>query len=291
MFSRSLCAVIAIFVIFSATVLSQTPPEFEVASIRPANLQGYQTNIGMHIDGAQVRFTLFNLTALIGYAYEIPPYQVDGPDWMGSAFFDIAAKMPDESSATQARAMLRKLLADRFGVKVHRETRETPVYALEVAKGGLKMKELPPDPALDLEQQAADNFSMTIQGIGGVFNLGNGAYFAVDDKGFEGRKLSLRSLSRAIRPFMDRPVVDMTNLKGAYDFVLNITPEDRIAMMIRSAINAGVTLPPQALKALDNATGDSLTAALEKIGLTLTPRKGPVEVIMVESIQKTPSEN
>ena len=111
MFSRSLCAVIAIFVIFSATVLSQTPPEFEVASIRPANLQGYQTNIGMHIDGAQVRFTLFNLTALIGYAYEIPPYQVDGPDWMGSAFFDIAAKMPDEARATQARAMLRKLLA------------------------------------------------------------------------------------------------------------------------------------------------------------------------------------
>jgi uncharacterized protein (TIGR03435 family) len=90
---------------------------------------------------------------------------------------------------------------------------------------------------------------------------------------------------------MDRPVVDMTNLKGAYDFVLNVTPEDRIGMMIRSAINAGVTLPPQALKALDNATGDSLTAALEKIGLTLTPRKGPVEVIVVDSIQKTPSEN
>jgi uncharacterized protein (TIGR03435 family) len=268
-----------------------TRPEFEVASIRPSNPQWPQINVGVHVDGAQVRFSLFNLVTYIGYAYEIPPYQVEGPDWMGPAFFDIAAKIPEGANPTQVRAMLRTLLADRFDVKVHRETREVPVYALEIARGGLKMKELPPDPALDLEQQGADNMSMTIQSTGGVYNLGNGAYFSVGDKGFEAEKLSMLSLSRAIRPFLDRPVLDMTNLKGAYDFVLNVTPEDRIGMMIRSAINAGVTLPPQALKALDNASGDSFTAALEKIGLVLTPRKGPLEVIVVDSARTTPSDN
>jgi uncharacterized protein (TIGR03435 family) len=271
--------------------MSQTRLEFEVASIRPSNPQGTQINIGMHVDGAQVRFTLFNLITYVGYAYEIPPYQVEGPDWIGSAFYDIAAKMPDGTNPTQVRAMLRTLLSDRFGIKVHRETREVPVYALEVVKGGLKMKELPPDPALDPEHQGEENMSMTIQGTGGVYNLGNGAYFSVGEKGFEGKKLSIRYVSRAIRPFLDRPVLDMTNLKGTYDFVLNVTPEDRIAMMIRSAINAGVTLPPQALKALDNASGDSFTAALEKLGLVLTPRKGPVEVVVVDSVQKTPSDN
>jgi uncharacterized protein (TIGR03435 family) len=291
MLSRSIFLPAAVFVVLSTTTLGQTRLEFEVASIRPSNPQGAQIDIGMHVDGAQVRFTLFNLISYVGYAYEIPPYQVEGPDWIGSAFYDIAAKMPEGSSPTQVRAMLRTLLADRFGLKIHRETREVPVYALEVAKGGLKMKELPPDPALDPEHQGEENMSINIQGTGGIYNLGNGAYFSVDDKGFDGKKLSMRYLSRAVRPFLDRPVLDMTNLKGAYDFVLQVTPEDRIAMMIRSAINAGVTLPPQALKALDNASGDSFIAALDKIGLVLTPRKGPVEVVVVDSVQKTPSDN
>jgi uncharacterized protein (TIGR03435 family) len=291
MLSRSVLLAVTAFVVLSTSAFSQTRPEFEVASIRPSNPQGAQINVGMHVDGAQVRFTLFNLITFVGYAYEIPPYQVEGPDWIGSAFYDIAAKMPEGTSPTQVRAMLRTLLSDRFGLKVHRETREVPVYALELAKGGLKMKELPPDPDLDPEHQGEENMSISIQATGGVYNLGNGAYFSVDDKGFEGKKLSMRYLSRAIRPFLDRPVLDMTNLKGAYDFVLNVTPEDRIAMMIRSAINAGVTLPPQALKALDNASGDSFTAALDRLGLVLMPRKGPVEVVVVDSVQKTPSDN
>ena len=291
MLFRSIFLTVTVFVVVSASVLTQTRPEFEVASIRPASPKWPQINVGIQVDGAQVRFTLFNLITYVGYAYEIPPYQIEGPEFMGSAVFDISAKIPEGASPTQVRAMMRNLLADRFGLKVHRETREVPVYALEVAKGGLKMKQLPPDPALDLEHQGEENMAMTIQPTGGAYKLGNGAYFSVDDKGFEGKKLSMRYLARVIRPFLDRPVLDMTNQKGAYDFVLNLTPEDRIAMMIRSAINAGVTLPPQALKALDNASGDSFTAALEKIGLVLTPQKGPVEVIVVDFVQKTPSDN
>jgi uncharacterized protein (TIGR03435 family) len=235
-------------------------------------------NVGIHVDGAQVRFTLFNLVTYVAYVYDIPPYQVQGPDWMGPAIFDISAKMPDGADPKQARAMLRSLLEDRFGLKAHRDMKEFSVYALEVAKMGLKMKELPPDPDLDLERQGADNMTMTIQGNGDVYDLGNGAYFAVDDKGFPCRKLSMRALSKAIRPFMDRLAVDMTNLKGAYDFELPVTLKDRIGMMLRSVINAGVNLPPQALKVLDNATGDSFMDALRKLGLVLVPQKAPLVV-------------
>src|SRR6478609_6505306 len=187
MLSRSILLAVTAFVVLSTSAFSQTRPEFEVASIRPSNPQGALINVGMHVDGAQVRFTLFNLITFVGYAYEIPPYQVEGPDWIGSAFYDIAAKMPEGTSPTQVRAMLRTLLADRFGLKVHRETREVPVYALEVAKGGLKMKEQAPDPDLDPEHQGEENMSMTTQSTGGIYNLGTGAYFSVDDKGFAGK--------------------------------------------------------------------------------------------------------
>src|SRR5215471_7208510 len=79
-------------------------PEFEVASIRPTNPQWPQINVGVQVDGAQVRFTLFNLITYVGYAYEIPPYQIEGPEFMGSAVFDISAKMPEGANPTQVRA-------------------------------------------------------------------------------------------------------------------------------------------------------------------------------------------
>src|SRR5215471_8873840 len=90
------------------------------------------------------RFALPYSTSLRTSPYDIPPYQVQGPDWMGPAIFDISAKMPDGADPKQARAMLRLLLEDRFGLRAHRDMKEFPVYALEVAKMGLKMKELPP---------------------------------------------------------------------------------------------------------------------------------------------------
>jgi uncharacterized protein (TIGR03435 family) len=91
--------------------------------------------------------------------------------------------------------------------------------------------------------------------------------------------------------FLDRPVIDMTNLKGAYDFTLELTPEDRMGMMIRSAVAAGMVLPPQALALLDGASNDSLSNAMKKVGLTLEPRKTPLEVVVIDQMQRTPTEN
>ena len=91
--------------------------------------------------------------------------------------------------------------------------------------------------------------------------------------------------------FLDRPAVDMTGLKGSYDFTMEFAPDDFRAMIIRSAIYAGVSLPAEALRALDSVSGDSLFAAIEGLGLKLDRRKAPIDVLVIDHIEKRPTEN
>jgi uncharacterized protein (TIGR03435 family) len=91
--------------------------------------------------------------------------------------------------------------------------------------------------------------------------------------------------------FEDRPVVDMTGLKGKYDFTLSFTEEDYHAMMIRAAISSGMALPPEAIQAMERASGDSLYTALDAVGLKLESRKAPLDVLVIDHAEKNPSEN
>ncbi len=125
--------------------------EFEVASIKPTSLDqmklatqiasGQMPKIGKQVSGARAEYTYMSLSDLIADAYHVKPFQITGPDWLTSQRFDIVAKMPQAGSADDARTMLRALLADRFKLTAHRETKEQPVMALVVAKGGPKLKE------------------------------------------------------------------------------------------------------------------------------------------------------
>ena len=90
---------------------------------------------------------------------------------------------------------------------------------------------------------------------------------------------------------MDRPVVDMTDLKGSYDVALDVTEEDHRVMLIRAGVAAGVTLPPQALRLLDGASTPSLLDAIQKLGLKLEARKAPLDVIVIDDARKTPTDN
>jgi uncharacterized protein (TIGR03435 family) len=129
-------------------------------------------------------------------------------------------------------------------------------------------------------------------GRGGVhLEYGHGSFFTMADNKFIARKLPISSFVEVLGRFEDRPVVDMTGLKGSYDFDLEFTPEDYMAMLIRSAIAAGVTMPPEALRALSGSSGDSLLNALEKLGLKLESRKAPLEVLVVDHMEKGPTEN
>jgi uncharacterized protein (TIGR03435 family) len=91
--------------------------------------------------------------------------------------------------------------------------------------------------------------------------------------------------------FLDQPVLDMTELKGKYNFTLNLSEEDYRVMMIRAAVSSGYQLPPQALALLEGATDQSLYAALRAEGLSLEKRKAPLEVLVIDHALKTPTEN
>jgi uncharacterized protein (TIGR03435 family) len=288
---RSLLGMLAAVALFAQAPV--TRPEFEVASIKPAAADEFnRVGAGVHIDSSQVSYNFYSLNDLIRVAYRVFNYQISGPDWTRSERFDVVAKLPDGATRREIAGMLQNLLEDRFQLRSHRESRDFPVYALVVAKGGLKMQESAPDSAPEVQSNGRTGFSVAaVSRPGGTTDLGDGSYFRYADNRLEGRKMRLGRIVNVLTPFMDRPVIDMTNVKGNYDFVLELSTEDFRAMGIRSAIAAGVPLPPQAIQMAEAASGDSLFNALEKLGLKLESRKAPVEVLVIDHASKMPSEN
>jgi len=113
-----------------------------VASIRPsAPITTGQVKAGVHIDGSRIICNYLSLKDYIGMAYRVKMHQISGPDWLGSARFDIAATLPAGVARERVLDMMQVLLAERFRLKLHRDTKEFPVYGLVSGKGGLKMKE------------------------------------------------------------------------------------------------------------------------------------------------------
>jgi len=286
----------ALLLIVSATaVFAQNAPrsEFEVATIRPsAPTPPDGVTAGVRIDGAQIRCAFLTLKDYIGIAYRIKLYQVSGPDWLGSERFDISGTVPAGIPTSQFPDMLQSLLEERFKLKIHRDKKDFPVYVLEVAKGGLKMQESAPDP--DLEKADA-KAPVNVTGSGGsqgiAVNYGRGTSYTFANNRFEAKRFTMELFSANLERFVDRPIVDMTNLKGTYDIVLDVTQEDYRAMLIRAGVNAGVSLPPEALRLLDSASVASLLDAIQKLGLKLDARKAPLDLLVIDDAQKTPTEN
>ncbi len=252
----------------------------------------------MHIDGSQVSIRQFALKDEIAIAFNLKQYQISGPDWLATEKFDIVAKLPDGAPRDQVRSMLQALLLDRFQMKTHHETKDFSVYAVVVAKSGLRMKEAPPDPESDPADGAekkSDNGAVNVSVSGGrggvVANYGHGSYFTLGDSRIEAKKMQMNYVADMLARFEDRPVLDFTELKGKYDFTLTFTEEDYHAMMIRAALSSGVALPPEAIQAMERASGDSMFSALQAVGLKLESRKAPLDVLVIDHAEKTPTEN
>ena len=122
-------------------------------------------------------------------------------------------------------------------------------------------------------------------------DLGGGSSFSLGNNKLEIRRATAPVVVASLTRLVDRPVLDSTDLKGTYDLTLDLTPEDYQAVLIRSALNAGVVLPPQALRALDLGSSDPFAFPLQKVGLTLESRRAPLDVVVVDSARKTPLEN
>jgi uncharacterized protein (TIGR03435 family) len=278
-----------------SAAFAQTPParlEFEVMSVKPAApivAGASSVKIGLHIDGAQVHLLSLSLADYVRMAYKVKNYQVVGPDWMGSERFDIDAKLPVGGTKEQVPEMLKALLEDRFQIKFHNESKEFPVYALEVLPGATKLKDLADGSGPDDKTPTEVN---AVGGPNGVsVNLPGGGSYSFGDNKFVGKKLTMAYLADTLTRFMDRPVVDMTNLKGQYDISITLSEEDYRGMLIRSAISAGVELPQEAVRYLATLSDSTLHSGLRANGLKLEQRKAPLPVIVVDSILKTPTEN
>src|SRR5262249_12296774 len=157
-------------------------------------------------------------------------------------------------------AMLQSLLIDRFQMKMHREMREFQIYALKVASTGLRLTESGPG---DLNTDGTVDIAAGGNANGVGINFGGGSSISMGSNTLEIKKLTMRLVADSLTRFLDRTVVDMTDLKGAYDLTVDLTPEDRMSMLIRSAVNAGVILPPQALAMMDSSSNGSIFDGLK----------------------------
>ncbi len=215
-------------------------PAFDAASIRK-NLTE-TNNSSINHEGGRLTLTNTSLRDCIAFAYNIPTgrdYELSGPAWLDTEKFDVMATFPLETSRERYREMLQNLLADRFGLTTHFENRKLKAYALVVAKHGSKL-------------QANTN------GAEGAFIFG--------EDHITGRALSITYLAdRLSSPTfkLDRPVVDSTGIKGAYDFTLNWGPN-----------------------------GPSIFTSLEEqLGLKLQPRQVSFRILVVDHVDRDPTPN
>jgi uncharacterized protein (TIGR03435 family) len=222
-------------------------PSFEAASVKRAPPPGPHYNSSMKLDRGRLTCTNVSLKKLIGRAYDLKDYQISGPDWLDSELYDIVATLPHDTTGTDAIRMVRRLLAERFHLVTHHESKDLPVFALVVGRNGPKLKEV-------------------------EFGAGN-------TSGRPGKltaqKIPMTNLATFLSRVVERPVLDMTGLKGFYDFDLEWTPEES---------NGNTDA--------DSVVGPSLALALQtQLGLKLDARKAPVDVLVVDRADKVPTEN
>jgi uncharacterized protein (TIGR03435 family) len=265
---------------------AQSPPRFEVASIRPSS-RPPAGPVGVRIGPTEARFTYVSLRAYVAAAYGVRDHEIAGPGWLATAIFDIVAKMPEGATVDQVPAMPRTLLEQRFHIRTHREPRELPVYGLEVSPRGPRLVRLPD------EATPPGPFTSESGPVGGrkVTTLGDGSRFAIGANRFEATRVTMVGLADLLAPLVDRPIVNMTGLEGRYTVALELAADDFQALMSRSVAAAGFPASADALRLAETAAAVAVPDALERVGLLLRARRAPVDMLVVDSIDRTPTEN
>ncbi|HZT74199.1 MAG TPA: M56 family metallopeptidase [Terriglobales bacterium] len=292
------------------------PRAFYAASIKPGDANAHQRMLQL-LPGGRFNAINVSLKTLVLYAYDIKPAQLERlPSWASSRLYSIQAvpppngpNLPRAEGSDAIREMLRTLLADRFGLRVHRVTKQMDVDELVVAKGGPKLKPAPPGerliPPSGAPQPAAGEKAMRKPAgaehdasVGGEEMLrgsgGKPALVRMMPGQFIGQDAPLESLVSILSRDLGRMVVDRTGLTGRYDFTLTWRPgpgERGMAAFAGRPTDqpvGGAPVPdaPGPGPAPEvNFTGPSLFTALrEQLGLELKPAKGPVGVIVVDHV-------
>jgi uncharacterized protein (TIGR03435 family) len=226
-------------------------PIFEVASVRLADPgEANPGDIPRNMDNSPGHFIMRNvpLRHALEWAWDLKDYEVSGPDWIKAENrYDIIANAPGPAPENDMRLMLRMLLTERFQMKLHRETKNLDVYALLPGKSAPKVKEA-----------AADEQTALGAGTGGT-------------------KFTKQPISRftfMLTRRMDRPAIDLTGLKGVYDFTVDLSG---------LGFNGN---PPD-----DTSAPSIFTTVPENLGLRLEAQKSPIEILVVDHAEKVPTAN
>jgi uncharacterized protein (TIGR03435 family) len=249
-FTRSIGLCLIVISACSVWGQSEEHLQFEAASIKPTTASTGRS--GIEETPGLIRIENLSLKAIIEAAYGVKDYQCTGPGWMAIYSFDIAAKAPAGYRHEQLQPLLRNLLADRFKLAVHHESKEMPGFALAIAKGEQKLR----------EATKAKGFFTVRPGL------------------IEGTRVSTAQLANALARILARPVVDNTGLTAMYDVKLEWTP-DQISTRPDGEDKTGPAEP-----------GISVYQAIhDQLGLRLQTQKVPLDTVVVDRVEKVPSEN
>jgi len=260
---------------------------FEVASVRPGGTPGSSPLVSV-LPGGRVSAPNATLRELVRSAYGVDDDRIlGGPDWIAGARFAVEARAGrTDASPSQLQAMLAALLAERFGLQVHRERRELPVFVLTLARSdgrlgpalrpsGVACEPITPPPGVPPPPPPPPGDSLRRPLV--PANAGLRCPTMFFPGWIAGRAITMAQLALRLGPYAGRPVIDRTNLDGEFDLDLAYTPE-------RPPVFNGAPLPP-------TADGESLfTAVREQLGLALEADRAPLDVIVIDGAER-PSEN
>lgn len=249
----------AVLLFAMATYATAAGPAFDVASIKPSDPAARRMSVDA-MSGGKLTARSVSLSWLVQFAWHLESYQLSGgPGWMSTSRYDVIARAEDPSAGNdRIRLMTQTLLADRFALKVHTESKELPIYRMVVAaKAGKELHKVtacaaPECPAFDML-------------IGGQITA---------------RGVTMEDFAHAMTDVTSRPVRNQTNLAGQYDFRLSWTPDDATPGAVG----------PRGSPAPDPTLASIFTALTEQLGLKLQSDKGPVDVYIIDHAEK-PSEN
>jgi uncharacterized protein (TIGR03435 family) len=271
--------------------------KFEVASVRPSTA-ATATPANSRMSGGpgtpdpeRLTYTNIGLKTILLKAYGVLDYRLSGPDWLNSTRFDIVAKVPPGATEAQLASMLQNLLVERFNMSLHHEPKEMAVYELTVGKNGSKLKDadlvIPPQPEREPGSRPPTIGLPDKEGFpqipsGRPMMLGR---MTDGIMRWTGKVQAVSDLAGFLGSELERPVVDKTGLTGKYDFSLAYSRDG----LRQRQLPAGANAPPVD----DTPSGgvSLLKAVQDQLGLNLEAKKDPVDVLVIDRIDRQPTEN
>jgi len=266
---------VVVLTLAAATALAQsrTPetPAFEVASIKVNNSGSENFGFSAKPGGVVIAINV-TIRQIIRYAYSMQNSIVEGgPDWLDTVRYDVTAKAAEAATSDQMTLMFRPLLADRMKLAMHIEARDTPIFALVLARADGRL-----GPQLRASSVADCEATRVAQAQGAALAGSDGRPIC------SGRSragsvmagaVSMDELARNMSRMVGRVVVDRTGLQGRYDLDLQFVPDGDLTA------TPATDRPPDALPSL-------FVALQEQLGLKLEPQRGPVDIVIIDSIQR-----